>query len=488
MGQDSAREQLLERFRHALKQPVPERYFDEDELVELFDYAGDLADDYVQMEVLFCGARLYPESTALAERRALFYLDTTIDDSGAPSPAAASYLEDNPEFSSPIFDIARLETKHPENAVEALDYILNQYNTFNDEEIIRLVDLAFDLDQYAWVKANMDTLRKKVQYQPVLVFEVMREADENFDNEFTITLAEEMIEIEPFAVSYWITLFRAQVKADRPDDAKSTFDYAKALGADDIPALMSLAEIIYNAAPYLYTEAVEMLNGLISDNPDEFMFVDCKCAILIRSGASEQAVETLKEFLNFHPGDPLAIRQLVTCNVRGIEKYVDAFYNTVKDAGIEPEIPIDLLTSLSLGGCSNSIIAIMNHAPEISSMDPNELGMWIEALYDKQQYEKIVELVDNYPHMDLLQQALLKGVSVSYCYIVSLMKLNQGDKAEKFIHNQRPFMEEALCNTPMPVRMSVRCLITLYDKIRRHPASDRLYWDAFEMLNYGKFR
>lgn len=59
------RQELYERFKASLSQPVSQRYFDEDELVDLFDYAGDLQDDYVQLETLLCGARLYPESHGL---------------------------------------------------------------------------------------------------------------------------------------------------------------------------------------------------------------------------------------------------------------------------------------------------------------------------------------------------------------------------------------------------------------------------------------
>ena len=60
MNEDNPRKELYNKFKASLCQPVAERFFDEDELVELYDYAGDINDDYVQMEVLFCGARLYP--------------------------------------------------------------------------------------------------------------------------------------------------------------------------------------------------------------------------------------------------------------------------------------------------------------------------------------------------------------------------------------------------------------------------------------------
>lgn len=56
------RDELCRRFRQSLAKPISERFYDEDELVELFDYAGDLNDDYLRMEVLLCGARFYPGS------------------------------------------------------------------------------------------------------------------------------------------------------------------------------------------------------------------------------------------------------------------------------------------------------------------------------------------------------------------------------------------------------------------------------------------
>ena len=118
------REELYERFKASLKRPVADRYFDEDELVEIYDYAGDLSDDYVQLEVLFCGARLYPASASLAERRALMYLDTSVDDSDEPTPAAGSFLNDNPELQTPLFEIARLQINRPSDPEGALEYIL----------------------------------------------------------------------------------------------------------------------------------------------------------------------------------------------------------------------------------------------------------------------------------------------------------------------------------------------------------------------------
>lgn len=43
------REELYRRFKESLTHPVLDRFFDEDELVDIYDYAGDMDDDYVQL-------------------------------------------------------------------------------------------------------------------------------------------------------------------------------------------------------------------------------------------------------------------------------------------------------------------------------------------------------------------------------------------------------------------------------------------------------
>ena len=69
---DNGRDDLVERFRADLSRPVGERFYSEDELITIFDLAGDSYDDYIRSEVLLLGMRLYPESDELMARRAIF--------------------------------------------------------------------------------------------------------------------------------------------------------------------------------------------------------------------------------------------------------------------------------------------------------------------------------------------------------------------------------------------------------------------------------
>lgn len=481
------REDLYNRFKLSLTKPVSERFFDEDELVEIYDYAGDISDDYVQMEALFCGARLYPESQALMERRALLYIDTSIDDSDAPSPAAGKYLNDNADTFSPIFDIARLQINHPDDPEAALEFLLTQYDHFNDEEIIRFVNLAFDLNCYSWVVENLDRLRKYISYQPVLVYEVMREADDVLDNDLTAKLAEELIESEPFSVGYWEILFKAQARAGKENEARSTFDYAKALAADDPEMQLVLAGDVYNYAPFLYRESLEMLEALKADDPDRFEYTDCQCATLVKAGLGDRAVRVLIEFIETHPDHERAMRQLMLCNIHQPGKYLDNFYVATDGRGFGPEVYAELVNVLSMNSAMRSLEAMLERSDDITNMDPNDFSAYLEALFARAKYQLLVDTFEAYKNADVLIRIPLRGTAALFAYMVSLMKLGRQPDAEAIFNAYHPYYDSVIIEAPMPVRMAIRNLYTLADKIRRHPASEFLYWEYFDMLHYGKF-
>ena len=50
-------ERLYQRFKQSLSDREDMPFFDEDDLVAIYDYAGDYDDDYIRLEVLFYAAR-----------------------------------------------------------------------------------------------------------------------------------------------------------------------------------------------------------------------------------------------------------------------------------------------------------------------------------------------------------------------------------------------------------------------------------------------
>ena len=484
---DNPRDELYRRFLKSLKEPASERFFDEDELVEVFDYAGDIANDYARYEALFIGARLYPDSQALAERRALLYLDLEDADKDLKDGSAAAFVADRPEASSLIFDIVRLEASHPDNGEAALEYLMAQYGKFSDEEIIRFVDLAFDLGCYQWVIDNMAELRKKVSFLPALLYEVMQEADEQGDDKTLAALAEELIESEPFALAYWVMLFKAQARLGQEEEAKQTFDTAKALASDNAAGMLALADAVYTLAPYLQREAIDMLELAKSENPDEFAYADCRCALLVQAGASEKAVEEVSAYAAAHPAELRPMRQLLMCNVADaravFERYLDA--NDGREPS--PEELDDIISNLHLRSGLRALNGVMEALSARRPLTPPELLSWIETLFAAQKYDKVVALAEGCTEFKELTQTPLKGAAAAYQYTVSLMKLGRDKDALAFVGEVLPFFELMMHDSPMPVRMSLRCFLTLADKIRRHPAREKLYWEYFDMLGYSKF-
>ncbi len=485
-GFDNDRDELYHRFLQSLKEPANERFFDEDELVEIFDYAGDLGDDYARSEVLFCGARLYPDSLQLQERRALLYLDLEDAEKDIREGSAAAYMTDNPGYSSLLFDIVKLETDRPQNGPAALAFLMDAYQQFSDEEAIRFAQLAFDLDAYDWLKANLVNLRKKVSYLPSLLYEIMQEADSRCDDETTISLAEELIELEPFSVAYWSTLFRAQARAGKEEDARQTFDTTRALSSDNKAGLMSLADAVYSYAPYLASEAAEMLLLLREENPEEFAYTDCRCAILSQSGNIELAVKELREFVEAHPGDFRSYKQLLLCNVPDARQITERFLEYADPLPGDDDID-DLVNTLHLRSNLRSLNGLFEVLFDRGMLTVPNQSAWIECLFAFGKYEDVVRLFESIDDKTLLIGQPVKGPATAYEYLVSLMKLGEECKAQDFIESVRPLYETIMAESPIPVRMGIRCFFSLVDKIQKHPASDKLYWDYFDMLSISKF-
>ena len=69
--------QLYIRFRQGIVDNDNSEFYDEDELLDIYDYAQDEGDEMVQLYVFLAGARLYPDSDFLDERKAFCRESTT---------------------------------------------------------------------------------------------------------------------------------------------------------------------------------------------------------------------------------------------------------------------------------------------------------------------------------------------------------------------------------------------------------------------------
>lgn len=234
-----SRDELRERFRADLKRPVSERYYSEDELVTIFDSAGDYYDDYLRFEVIVLGSRLYPDSEELMARRAIFYSER--------DPASfKNFLEDHPDLSNPLVDIMRMSDTYPDrgNSQQAMEHFLEEGKLDEDETVIQFVRMAHSLGLDKWLVDNLGRIRSKVSYLPTLLYEVAVTAEESpVLDTVAIAMLEELTEIEPYCADYWTLLSFTYTRHNRPDDAASAIDYALAIEPDNIEALKAKLHI-----------------------------------------------------------------------------------------------------------------------------------------------------------------------------------------------------------------------------------------------------
>lgn len=220
---------LYNRFKADLKGSPDSLYYDEQELVDIFDYSGDIRDDHVRLEALLLGNRLFPDSTDLLKRRAIFLGDV------GEEPFASFMQTVSAPMNDVMWDILRCKAAMPagDEAVAALEAMVEVYEFKEDEETIQFVNLVKQLHQEEWLFSNLSEIRKKFSYQPTLLYEMARIAETDRQIELSIGLLEELTMLDPFNADYWGLLAELQSATEKYDDAISSLDYAKALLPDD---------------------------------------------------------------------------------------------------------------------------------------------------------------------------------------------------------------------------------------------------------------
>lgn len=471
----------------SLKQPASERYFDEDELVELYDYANELHDDYVQLEALMCGARLYPDSHVLAERRLMLYLDTTDDTTDMRTNAAARFIEDNngvPSLlsDSAMADIARMELMSDDKVPQAFEYFLKQHDKLSGEEIIRLVETVSDKDHYSILKLHYGELEKRATYLPALQFAMAREADDETDSDMQIELAEKLIEAEPFMSGYWLLLFRGQARAGKQEDARSTYEYAKALALDDPSAMLSIGETVFYHAPYLLDDMIKVFRDMVKQFPDDYNQTDALCSLLVAQGRNAEVVDILKKYLKVHPGESRPLQRLLLFNRGSLKPYIEAYFENCTSCDFDF---IQLCRDLAVQGAHQNILDLTEEMQKRDLVTEFIVFIRMEAAYALGKYLTVIDTAQSttadfgqFPYTD---------PSLALLYALSLIKAGHHYDAQDFVNKRNAFFEETFATGPLPARCASRLFLTLATRIEKYPLKDSFNWDYYDPLGYNKF-
>lgn len=417
---DNSRESLYDDFRNAVTSAdASSAYFDEGDLIEVFDYAGDQGDDATRTEVIAMAERLYPDSDELKIRKAFYY-----------------YLIDNPEMSRKVvegshgegalWDILKLRLDPPadKDAESVLDALFEKYDTLGDEEVIQLINLANSIKRLDWAIANIDGFRKRTTYMPTCLYEIAVLSSMNQDNATVVKMTEELTRIEPFTEIYWLMMARAHADMMQIDDAVSAVDYALAINPDNSEALLLKAQLkVLNDQNDDAT--ITEIQRLANLDPENVLLVKTLGILLSSRGRKDDAYINYVDYFTRHPDSGEILELLLEINPG--DYFVNKYYES-SSVNSEDEW-LEMASNLSGEGAHKAAAALLGVFHEKEGLT-HGFERYICELYWAGEYKKVEHLLDHPIHHAYSPKF---SPMVSLCYALAMVRVGRLRKVINFI-------------------------------------------------------
>lgn len=401
---DNERDELLERFRADLALPVAERYYSAADLVTIFDTAGDVGDEYVRSEVLMLAARLYPDDSQLLDRKAIFYrrwVDTDAFDRYMVDRRKAD--GDNDNNGDILWQIMRMTDFHGtrEEAAAMLDEFVRKNRLTADEEVVQFVQLARDLRVEQWLYDNIEMLKTRVDYLPTLLFEIAVAAEADNLHDICISVLEQLTELEPYGLAYWVMLASQCEQAGRHDEACSAVDMALAIDPKSAIAHKMKACIIRSGEDLsdvknlneYFAQLTTSFNIDPNDEEVNILILDSLATMLrvelIRIG---DIVEICSQIMKANPGSYQVMARAIQYENPDIEQHLHEFFE---------QHPVDesewqTLADVAYGGTAyDNTEAVFKVYKEVTGNDLKHNLLRMRMHIDKQQYSLAIILFDS---------------------------------------------------------------------------------------------
>ena len=259
---DNERDELIKRFADSLKKPAIPTDFDEQDLIEIFDYAGDLNNDFIRMEVLLRGSRFFPESRELSDRRGILY------DELLSQEDVDEFLNSSTPPGTFIGEITRVKLASEQGKItadEVLKFVkksLKEFAPLQDEEIVRLVQLVASVDKLEWMVSNIESVGTSVSNKDILYYEIAARSMDLSDYKTAIPLLEKLVENFPYSDQYWAMLSQCQIETQSFEAAEESIDMALAINpGNEMAVNVKMIFLPQNA------EALPVLKSMYEHNP-----------------------------------------------------------------------------------------------------------------------------------------------------------------------------------------------------------------------------
>ncbi len=319
-GSNDQLETLYQRFRNELSTDPDTMFYEEDELLDVFDYAGDIADNYVRVSALFLGRRLYPESDALRVRMGLL-LDTFNVSS------LEDFLNDNTSRHGVLWEMLRLRNSRlsSDEIETSLDRLIEEYTFNDDEDIIQLVNLIEVLEKEDWLIANIEKVKARCKYPDTLMYEAARLLNYSH-RDISLNLFEQLTDIDPFNYDNWAQLAETYAEVGKMDDAVNALEYAKAIKPDDVELMFLEASLLLDRRENI-ERAITLLQKVITMVPAHFAAKRNLAVAFILQGKPDMAEMMWEQELANDPCDLLALQEMIELDTQAARPHVERYYS-----------------------------------------------------------------------------------------------------------------------------------------------------------------
>lgn len=426
------RRSLYERFKASSADRNTDEYFDEDDLIEIFDYASDSSDDFVRIEVLQQAARRCPDSVALAERKAFFYMELG-NEEGARQTASA-LPEDS--FMRGLL-LLRLDRPSDEEASARLDRLVESVSDFEDEWLIQLAATATELGLTKWLLDSKEKVCARSQFPQTYIYELVSVAENASDLDTAVALSEELTSLEPLTADFWVILASFHGQREEYDKSLAAVEYALAIDPDSVRALMIKAEAMKRLGDPV-DAVIPLLDRASSLAPDDMGPVTTKVSVYCHHGMMGEALDALETFRRSHPDNLEAVRMMV--------EMTDGM---LRSDMIDPVVGNDTLfplndcvtlaeglKSLECYGAEAQLLTSLARTRKIYLMKEA-----MEALYKAGRYS---EAVDFYEERLAMSGVPDGSAVVQLLYVLSLLRIGRKEGIEGIVSGAIAVVESAI--------------------------------------------
>lgn len=414
-------EEVYRRFKAEALHGKRDMYYDSDDLVVVFDIAGDYEDYHTQLKALLLGARLFPGDEEL-ELRAGLFLDTL-----GGNEALVPFLKANNGRKGLVWEILRLKSTHPgAGDIEAQLDAMVDANRFNDdEEIIQFVNLIEDTQQQQWLARNAMRFVDKCQYRDTALNEVASVLQDT-DAPLAIKLLDELSSIDPFNTETWGKLAELHGREGNVTEGLQAIDYALAIDPAGSRNRFIKGCLLMQGDP-ASQEATEIFADAFNKTP---AWVGARINLSISymgRGMIERAVDLWVDQVTSPENSSTAASHLIDCGMSGEDTArIDALLLQVKEYRADEELLARRVENYMASSRSDRALAVMRQYDSEIGIYENAYT-YIGLMYAAGDIEGVAEYVerqrpDNAPQMKLTAPALAM-------HAASLLRLGRYDDA-----------------------------------------------------------